>query len=55
MRTLVQYVKSALLQFEAWFDGRFGWFFTNGMKQDPEERELIAPASEKPRVALPKA
>lgn len=55
MRTLVQYVKSALLQFEAWFDGRFGWFFTNGMKQDPEEREPIATASAKPRVALPKA
>jgi hypothetical protein len=22
-----------LERFESWFDGRFGWFFTNGMKK----------------------
>lgn len=26
-------IKKRLDTFEAWFAGRFGWFFTNGMKQ----------------------
>ena len=23
-------------RFERWFDARFGWFFTNGMKERPD-------------------
>lgn len=33
MRQLAQAVFLLLTKFEQWFDRRFGWFFTNGMKQ----------------------
>ncbi|HRF81602.1 MAG TPA: hypothetical protein PL070_16110 [Flavobacteriales bacterium] len=31
-------------RFQKWFDSRFGWFFTNGMKsgQRPAERSVRA-------------
>ena len=32
MRELIQNLPLALAKFETWFDRRFGWFFTNGMK-----------------------
>ncbi|HMN05936.1 MAG TPA: hypothetical protein PKD45_09430 [Flavobacteriales bacterium] len=34
MRPLFRDLYRHLLAFEAWFDRRYGWFFTNGMKQD---------------------
>jgi len=33
MRTIIRH----LTRFEKWFDARFGWFFTNGMKQQHPE------------------
>lgn len=30
---------TGLRRFQSWFDGRFGWFFTNGMKAREEERD----------------
>jgi hypothetical protein len=34
----------SLSRFEEWFDTRFGWFFTNGMKEHrrPEKRVFRA-------------
>lgn len=28
----MRHIHHHLLRFEAWFNRRFGWFFTNGMK-----------------------
>ncbi|MEZ4739869.1 MAG: hypothetical protein R2818_11090 [Flavobacteriales bacterium] len=33
MFTLLQYLMDGFSRFQIWFDQRFGWFFTNGMKQ----------------------
>jgi len=33
MSSLLFSVFSRLSRFEQWFDQRFGWFFTNGMKE----------------------
>ena len=32
MFTLIHAIQLRLGRFERWFDKRFGWFFTNGMK-----------------------
>jgi hypothetical protein len=32
MDTLLLFMYDSLDRFERWFDKRFGWFFTNGMK-----------------------
>jgi hypothetical protein len=33
MATTFHLLLTSLGRFERWFDGRFGWFFTNGMKE----------------------
>ncbi len=38
MDTLLLFVYDNLDRFERWFDKRFGWFFTNGMKGRDRER-----------------
>jgi hypothetical protein len=37
MATLFHLLLTALGRFERWFDGRFGWFFTNGMKEPHQQ------------------
>lgn len=32
MGTTIHYIIGRLGRFEFWFNARFGWFFTNGMK-----------------------
>ena len=32
METVVYRIMTLLDRFERWFNDRFGWFFTNGMK-----------------------
>lgn len=32
MTVMLTSMKRTLLRFQHWFDARFGWFFTNGMK-----------------------
>ncbi len=36
MDTLLLFFYDRLDRFERWFDHRFGWFFTNGMKKRTE-------------------
>jgi hypothetical protein len=36
MITSLQYAMDRLARAGRWFDRRFGWFFTNGMKQGGE-------------------
>ncbi len=38
MATFAHSVLRGLGRFQAWFDHRFGWFFTNGMKEHREPR-----------------
>ncbi len=33
MRAIFHKIQHRFHAFEAWFGSRFGWFFTNGMKQ----------------------
>lgn len=33
MSSFLHFTLAALGRFERWFDARFGWFFTNGMKE----------------------
>jgi hypothetical protein len=33
MFSLLLFLMDRFDRFQAWFDQRFGWFFTNGMKQ----------------------
>lgn len=40
MRELFHNLRYRLVTFEEWFDLRFGWFFTNGMKDRSPERIL---------------
>jgi hypothetical protein len=44
MFTLLQFLFDGFSRFQAWFDKRFGWFFTNGMKKqrDPNAYPLKA-------------
>ncbi|MGB6048987.1 MAG: hypothetical protein WBG34_15430 [Flavobacteriales bacterium] len=52
MRELVHSLSLLIADFEAWFDLRFGWFFTNGMKSRAAERpepEVPAHKSVSPR------
>jgi hypothetical protein len=44
MTHLLLHVMDLLERFEQWFDTRFGWFFTNGMKrrQPASQRTLKA-------------
>ena len=37
MATILHLLLTALGRFERWFDGRFGWFFTNGMKEHHQQ------------------
>ncbi|MEO7081820.1 MAG: hypothetical protein ABIY71_09845 [Flavobacteriales bacterium] len=47
MREQIQSLSHMLAEFEAWFDLRFGWFFTNGMKhRSVQSTEPDDPASE---------
>lgn len=41
MATLMIFVSDVLDRFERWFNGRFGWFFTNGMKAGKERRRMF--------------
>lgn len=36
MVSLLLYCTRHIGRFERWFEARFGWFFTNGMKEDRE-------------------
>lgn len=38
MTKLMITVGDVMDRFERWFDQRFGWFFTNGMKERPSQR-----------------
>jgi len=38
MASFANSVLRGLDRFQAWFDERFGWFFTNGMKDDRSKR-----------------
>lgn len=40
MRALFHSILLRLATFEEWFDQRFGWFFTNGMKDRSPARDL---------------
>lgn len=39
MSAFLTSMKRVLLRFQSWFDERFGWFFTNGMKERPAPGE----------------
>lgn len=30
---MIDHISTAAIRFERWFNRKFGWFFTNGMKQ----------------------
>lgn len=38
MNPLFTSIARALERFQLWFDARFGWFFTNGMKERRAQR-----------------
>lgn len=44
MFTMLIHINRSLRRFEQWFDTRFGWFFTNGMKEVPGPDEGKAAA-----------
>ena len=47
MREQIHSLSLMLSEFETWFDQRFGWFFTNGMKdRSVEQTEPDTPAQE---------
>jgi hypothetical protein len=48
MSTNIQPLKRRIRRFERWFDRRFGWFFTNGMKRGPR----VEPADPAPPAAV---
>ena len=39
MNNLLEIVKNSFDRFEEWFNDKFGWFFTNGMKKVEEQHE----------------
>lgn len=41
MMRLVSTFSDLFDRFERWFDHRFGWFFTNGMKRRSADRERV--------------
>lgn len=51
MRQLFQHIRQFLAEFETWFEQRFGWFFTNGMKQD----QVTGAEPDNPSPVVPKA
>lgn len=53
MLQLLQHIRHQLHEFEVWFEKKFGWFFTNGMKQDQPSGP--APATDLPKGAATKA
>ncbi len=44
MFDLLLFLMDRFSRFQSWFDQRFGWFFTNGMKErrQPEHRAFRA-------------
>lgn len=38
MFSLLHFLIQRFDRFQTWFDQRFGWFFTNGMKTRPPSR-----------------
>lgn len=38
MDRLLQHLFDRLSRFERWFEQRYGWFFTNGMKDRAHQR-----------------
>jgi hypothetical protein len=36
MATIIQHLSQRFESIERWFDQRFGWFFTNGMKEQQQ-------------------
>lgn len=38
MDLLLQRIFGSFSRFERWFERRYGWFFTNGMKHRPHQR-----------------
>lgn len=38
MQSLLLRLFDHLSRFERWFERRYGWFFTNGMKHRPHQR-----------------
>ena len=43
MGTLIIRLADLFDRFEHWFNARFGWFFTNGMKDGPPRRRVFRP------------
>lgn len=41
MAHLLLFLHDRMERFERWFDRRFGWFFTNGMKDRRDHRPHI--------------
>jgi hypothetical protein len=41
MATTFLFLGHMLDRFERWFNTRFGWFFTNGMKATGERRRMF--------------
>lgn len=37
---MIQNITNFLKKFEAWFNQKFGWFFTNGNKAKRYEKEI---------------
>ncbi len=37
--SFIYLLSNAFERFEAWFDRHFGWFFTNGMKEQQQYQE----------------
>lgn len=40
MSRFIQLLNERLATLERWFDQRFGWFFTNGMKEQQQAERL---------------
>lgn len=39
MNRIIHHMLSTFQRFQNWFDARFGWFFTNGMKERRGSRQ----------------
>lgn len=37
---MIQNIINTLKKFEAWFNQKFGWFFTNGNKENIYEKKI---------------
>lgn len=51
MHTWYRHITGQLQRFEAWFAERFGWFFTNGMKQRGASAPDMGPVDVAPPTA----